>query len=88
MSGWQLEMGACVLDDGRVRFRVWAPDATSMAVEVYPWPRGTDLQLVLDFVRAIVDGRPFTSRLDRTWLTLAVRTVIAGARAGTLTRGH
>jgi AcrR family transcriptional regulator len=46
-------------------------------------PRRTDAQLVLDLVRAIVDSRG-PSRLDSSWLSLAVRTVIAGARAGTL----
>jgi AcrR family transcriptional regulator len=46
-------------------------------------PPGTDAQLLLHLVRAIVDAR----RPDATWLTLAVRTVIAGARAGTLARG-
>ena len=45
-------------------------------------PPGTDPELLLHVVRAIVDAR----RLDPTWLRLAVRTVIAGARAGTLAR--
>jgi AcrR family transcriptional regulator len=43
-------------------------------------PRGTDPRLVLHLVRAIVDAR----RQDKRWLKMAVRTVIAGARAGTL----
>lgn len=43
-------------------------------------PTGTDPQLLLHVVRAIVDAR----RGDAKWLRLAVRTVIAGARAGTL----
>lgn len=43
-------------------------------------PPRTDPQLLLHVVRAIVDAR----RPDRAWLTLAVRTAIAGARAGTL----
>jgi AcrR family transcriptional regulator len=47
-------------------------------------PPGTDPQLLLHVVRAIADAR----RLDRTWLILAVRTAIAGARAGTLDRGR
>ncbi|MCC6995720.1 MAG: TetR/AcrR family transcriptional regulator [Deltaproteobacteria bacterium] len=51
-------------------------------------PPGTDAQLVLDLVRAIVDARGAARRMDRTWLTLAVRTVLAGARAGTLRRGR
>lgn len=46
-------------------------------------PPGTDAQLLLDLVRAIVDSRS-ASRLDAAWLSTAVRTVIAGARAGTL----
>lgn len=51
-------------------------------------PPGTDPQLLLDLVRAIVDSRSSSRRLDTNWLTLAVRTVIAGARAGTLVRGR
>jgi AcrR family transcriptional regulator len=47
-------------------------------------PPRTDVQLVFDLVRAIVDSRRSSARLDKSWLTLAVRTVIAGARAGTL----
>lgn len=47
-------------------------------------PAGTDPQLLLHVVRAIVDAH----RLDKSWLSLAVRTVIAGARAGTLERGR
>jgi AcrR family transcriptional regulator len=55
------------------------------AIERGEVPRGTDPQLVLDFVRAIVDLRG-AERLDATWLAAAVRTVVAGARAGTLIR--
>jgi hypothetical protein len=51
-------------------------------------PPGTDAQLLLALVRAIVDARASFPKLDTTWLTLAVRTVIAGARAGTLMRGR
>src|SRR5262249_30210373 len=51
-------------------------------------PPGTDARLLLDVVRAIVDSKSSARRLDPIWLTLAVRTVIAGARAGTLTRGR
>jgi AcrR family transcriptional regulator len=49
-------------------------------------PPRTDVQLVFDLIRAIVDSHRAAGRLDRSWLTLAVRTVIAGARAGTLVR--
>jgi len=51
-------------------------------------PPGTDARLLLALVRAIVDARGSPRRLNTTWLTLAVRTVIAGARAGTLVRGR
>jgi AcrR family transcriptional regulator len=51
-------------------------------------PPGTDAQLVFDLVRAIVDSRRSLGRLDRRWVTLAVRTVIAGARAGALVPGR
>jgi hypothetical protein len=51
-------------------------------------PPRTDAQLLLDLVRALVDSRSSSRRLDRAWLTLAVRTVIAGARAGTVVRGR
>jgi AcrR family transcriptional regulator len=50
-------------------------------------PPGTAAQLLLDLVRALVDSRSYSVRLDAAWLTLAVRTVIAGARTGTLVRG-
>ncbi len=51
-------------------------------------PPGTPVQLVLDLVRAIVDSRRSAGRLDSSWLTLAVRTVLAGARAGALGPGR
>ena len=51
-------------------------------------PPNTDAQLLLEVVRAIVDSRSSSGRLDANWLTLAVQTVIAGARAGTLARGR
>ena len=51
-------------------------------------PPGTDARLLLHLVRAIVDARGPSRPLKPTWLTLAVRTVLAGARAGTLVRGR
>jgi maltooligosyltrehalose trehalohydrolase len=33
-------MGARVVDRDHVRFRVWAPDARSVEIELYPWPEG------------------------------------------------
>jgi AcrR family transcriptional regulator len=58
------------------------------AVDRGELPPRTDPQLFLDVVRAIVDARRPSRRLDTAWLSIAVRTVIAGARAGTLTRGR
>jgi AcrR family transcriptional regulator len=51
-------------------------------------PPRTEAQLLLDFVRALVDSRDSSRRLDTVWLSLAVRTVTAGARAGTLVRSR
>ena len=51
-------------------------------------PPRTDAQLLLELVRALVDSRGSSLLLDTIWLTLAVRTVIAGARAGTLVRSR
>lgn len=56
------------------------------AVERGELPPGTEARLLLELVRALADARGSASRLDTTWLTLAIRTVIAGARAGTLVR--
>ncbi|MBL8718510.1 MAG: TetR/AcrR family transcriptional regulator [Myxococcales bacterium] len=47
-------------------------------------PEGTDPELVLHFIRAIVDARPASA--SSAWRAAAVRTVVAGARAGTLVR--
>lgn len=58
------------------------------AIDREELPRGTNAQLLLDLVRALVDSRGSSGRLDTIWLTLAVRTVIAGARAGTLVSGR
>jgi AcrR family transcriptional regulator len=58
------------------------------AVDRGELPLGTDAKLLLELVRASVDARGSSPRLDTAWLTLAVRTVLAGARAGTLVRGR
>ncbi len=55
------------------------------SIERRELPPGTDEQLLLDFVRAIVDFRR-AQPLDAKWLSAAVRTVVAGASAGTLVR--
>lgn len=51
-------------------------------------PPNTDAPLLLEVVRAIVDSRGPSRRQDERWLSIAVQTVIAGARAGTLARGR
>lgn len=56
------------------------------AVDRGELPPNTDAPLLLEVVRAIVDSRSPPRRLDKSWLAIAVRTVIAGARAGTLVR--
>ena len=53
------------------------------AIERQELPAGTDEQLLLDYVHAIADSRR-ARPLDAEWLRVAVRTVVAGARAGTL----
>lgn len=50
-------------------------------------PAGTDVQRLLDFVHAIADTRR-ARPLNAEWLSAAVRTVVAGASAGTLVRAR
>ena len=47
-------------------------------------PPATNPELVLDFVRAIADSQSSSRSLDAPRLRAAIRTVVAGARAGTL----
>lgn len=77
------EVEAIIGDAVNERRAEWRSMVTR-AIDRGEVPPGTDPQLLLHVVRAIVDAR----RLDPTWLILAVRTVIAGARAGTLERGR
>ncbi len=73
-SGWQLDMGAQVIEGGRVRFRVWAPAARTVEVEVYPPPEGI-VRYRLDPEEdgvwcAVVDapvGTLYRYRVDRQW---------------------
>lgn len=81
------EVAAIVGDAVDVRRDAWRSMITR-AVDRGELPQGTDAQLLLDVVRAIVDARGSARRLDVDWLTVAVRTVIAGARAGTLVQGR
>src|SRR5262245_55582329 len=81
------EVEAIIGDAVNERHDEWR-SMVKRAIDRGELPPGTDTQLLLDLVRAIVDARSSSRRLDTTWLTLAVRTVIAGARAGTLARGR
>jgi AcrR family transcriptional regulator len=47
-------------------------------------PPETNTQLLFDFIRAIVDARKLSQTMDESLLMIAVRTILAGARAGTL----
>jgi AcrR family transcriptional regulator len=79
------EVEAIIGDAVNERGYQWRSMVTR-AIDRGECPPASDAQLLLDLVRAIVDARSSSRRLDTTWLTVAVRTVIAGARAGTLTR--
>jgi hypothetical protein len=80
------EVEAIIGDAVHERRGEWRSMVTR-AIDRGELPPGTDAQLLFDLVRSIVDSRASSRRLDTTWLTVAVRTVIAGARAGTLARG-
>jgi AcrR family transcriptional regulator len=75
---------ADAVDERRDEWRLMV----TRAIDRGELPPGTDAQLLLDLVRTLVDSRGSSGRLDTIWLTLAVRTVIGGARAGTLVRGR
>ena len=79
------EVEAIIADPVAERRDEWRSMVTR-GIERGEVPRRTDPQLLLHLVRAIVDSRRSSRRLDASWLILAVRTVIAGARAGTLLR--
>ena len=72
-------IGAAV-DDRRQAWR----SMVARGIERRELPPGTDASLVIALVRAIVDSRRSASKVETRWLTLAVRTVLAGARAGAL----
>ncbi|HET6283032.1 MAG TPA: TetR/AcrR family transcriptional regulator [Polyangia bacterium] len=84
---YSAEVEAIIGDAVNERHDEWRSMVTR-AIDRGELPPGTNAQLLVDLVRALVDARSSSRRLDTTWLTLAVRTVIAGARAGTLTRGR
>jgi AcrR family transcriptional regulator len=78
-------VGAIIRDAVSERRDEWR-SMVSRAIARGELPPETDTQLLFDLVRAIVDSRSASGRLDTIWLTLGVRTVLAGARAGTLLR--
>jgi AcrR family transcriptional regulator len=79
----QPEVAAIIADVVTERGDAWKAMVTR-AIARRELPLGTDAQLLLHLVRAIVDARGATRTLDARWLAIAVRTVVAGARAGTL----
>ncbi len=71
---WQLELGAQVLEGGGVRFRVWAPAANKVEVELYPPPEGivrfpmeADSGGVWSAEVPAAPGTLYRYRLDETW---------------------
>jgi hypothetical protein len=80
------EVEAIIADAVNERGNEWRSMVTR-AIDRGDLPPGTDARLLLHLVRAIVDFRGSARPMDTSWLTVAVRTVIAGARAGTLVRG-
>jgi AcrR family transcriptional regulator len=78
------EVEAIVRDAVDERSAEWRRMVTR-AIERRELPAGTDERLLLGFVRAIVDARGARPP-DARWLRAAVRTVVAGAVAGTLVR--
>jgi AcrR family transcriptional regulator len=79
------EVEAIIGDAVSERRAEWRSMVTR-AIDRGELPRGTDVQLLFDLVRVIVDSRGASRGLEPRWLTIAVRTIIAGARAGTLRR--
>jgi len=80
------EVAAIVGDTVDARSAAWRHMVTR-SIERGELPAGTDEQLLLDFIHAIADSRR-AQPLDAVWLSVAVRTVLAGARAGTLVRAR
>lgn len=80
------EVEAMIGDAVQARSGEWKAMITR-AIDRGELPAGTDTRLLLDFVRALADdGARRSPRLDTARLTLAVKTVLAGARAGVLVR--
>jgi AcrR family transcriptional regulator len=77
------EVEAIIGDAVNERGAEWRSMVTR-AIERGELPRATDTQLLFELVRVIVDSRGASGRLDARWLAIAVRTVLAGARAGAL----
>jgi AcrR family transcriptional regulator len=79
------EVESIIGDAVRERAGEWR-DMVKRAVERGELPARTDVELLLELARSVVDTRLKSSRgrLDATWLTAAIRTIVAGARSGTL----
>jgi len=80
------EVESMIGDAVQARSGEWKAMITR-AIDRGELPAGTDSRLLLDFVRALADDSARRSpQLDTARLTLAVKTVIAGARTGVLVR--
>jgi AcrR family transcriptional regulator len=79
------EVNAILGESVRERAREWRVMVTR-AIDRGELPARTDAGLLLGLVRAIVDDRARRGRgrLDATWLKSVVRTLLLGARSGTL----
>lgn len=83
------EVGAIIHDSVKERSAAWYAMVTR-AVARRELPDGTDARLLLKIVAAIVDScnANASDRLNNELLGAAVRTIVAGARSGSLVRSH
>ena len=59
MTAWRLSHGATVLADGGVQFRVWAPNARALSVELNPGRRHIEMRRDgEDFEAVVPDAKP------------------------------
>lgn len=81
------EVEAIVGPAVRARAGAWRA-MVARAVTRRELPAGTDVELLIELARSVVDGRLKAGRgaLDATWLAMAIGTIVAGAKAGTLVR--
>src|SRR3989337_2439565 len=61
MNKWKLDIGATVLDQGKVRFRVWAPKARNLSVRLISGSGTRDLPMERD------ERGYFSMTADNAW---------------------